>query len=170
MALKPETVARIQGILDGTIKVEPVPAELKKMSDEARAELAKIWDEAFEGLHIPVPTPQPTYEDEDTLHMDEPDADELRSADEVIKTLADAGHGDYSAFRREIALDIYANGHYAGNDTAHFVVSDYDENSTLQDFYVIQEDHYDQHMDEDPDKPSWDDMVADVPNGYLWMS
>ena len=169
MTLRPETIARIQGIPDGTLKAIPTPhqpADLSTLKPETRARIVEL-------LNAPLPAtpaPQPTYEDEDTLHMDEPDADELRSADEVIKTLADAGHGDYSAFRREIALDIYANGHYAGNDTASFVVSDYDENSTLQDFYVIQEDHYDQHMDEDPDKPSWDDMVSDVPNGYLWMS
>ena len=39
----------------------------------------------------------------------------------------------------------------------------------LTGFRVIQEDEYDQHMDEDEDKPDHDDMLADVPNGYLWM-
>lgn len=144
MALKPETIARIQGILDGTIKVDPQP--------------------------VKPPVPLVGYDEEEAIHMNEPDVQELSGADEIIKALADGGHGDYSAFRREIALDIYSNGHYAGNDTAHFVVGDYDENSTLSDFYVIQEDHYDQHMDDDEDKPEWDDMVAQVMNGYLWIN
>jgi hypothetical protein len=137
-------------------------------------ELKKIWEEAAARGKLleqsnPI-IPQPVlYEEDDSMHMDEPDASELREADEIIATLAKAGHGDYSAFRREIALDIYSNGHYAGNDTANFIPSDYDAASTLSSFYVIQEDHYDQHMDDDPDKPEWDDMVAYVSNGYLWM-
>lgn len=95
--------------------------------------------------------------------------EELRYADDIIKTLADAGHGDYSAFREQIALDIYGNGHFSGNWDANFNPDENDAESTLTGFRVIQEDEYDQHMDEDPDKPTWDDMVADVPNGYLWM-
>lgn len=177
MALSPESLARAQGILDGTIKpAQSKPIDPSEVSPEVKAELAKIWDEAFAIVQAeqinqpPIPQPVYVYEDEDSMHQEEPDAEELRNADEVIETLAKAGHGDYSAFRREIALDIYANGHYAGNDTVSFIVSDYDADSTLQDFTVIQEDHYDQHMDEDPDKPSWDDMVAEVSNGYLWMS
>lgn len=137
MALKPETIARIQELLD--------------MSRPA------------------TPAPQPIIDEDESMHMDEPDAQELAGADEIIKLLADRGFGDYSAFRKEIALDIYANGHYAGNDTAHFNPDEYDANSTLTGFYVIQEDHYDQHMDDDEDKPEWDDMVSMVQNGYLWM-
>lgn len=137
MALKPETIARIQELLD--------------MSRPATS------------------VPQPIIEEDESMHMDEPDAQELSGADEIIKLLADRGFGDYSAFRKEIALDIYANGHYAGNDTAHFNPDEYDANSTLTGFYVIQEDHYDQHMDDDEDKPEWDDMVSMVQNGYLWM-
>ena len=167
MSLRPETIARLQGILDGTIKVIPTtaPVDLSTLKPETRNRIAELLN-----TPQPVTPPVPTSYVEEEIVQEEPDAEELRNADDVIETLTREGHGDYSAFRREIALDIYSNGHYAGNDTAQFVVSDYDEASTLSDFYVIQEDHYDQHMDEDPDKPSWDSMVGSVANGYLWMN
>lgn len=166
MALSPATLARIQGIMDGTIKVEPAPpADLSTLSAGTRARIQEL-------LNRPQPVtpvaPTPIYE-EDTV-QEEPDQQELNYADRLISMLEERGYGDYSAFRREIALDIYANGHFAGNDTASFDPEEHDETSTLQGFYVIQEDHYDQHMDEDPDKPTWESMVCDVPNGYLWMS
>lgn len=169
MALKPETIARIQGILDGTIKVDTTPrppADPSRLSEESRNRILALLDEPLPAM----PVAQPMVDEDETIHMDEPDAQELSGADEIIKRLAECGHGDYSAFRREIALDIYSNGHYSGNDIAHFIVFNYDQNSTLSDFYVIQEDHYDQHMDDDPDKPEWDDMVAQVMNGYLWIN
>lgn len=99
-----------------------------------------------------------------------PSEEGLRNADEIIEILNTTGNGDYSAFRNQIALDIYDNGHWNGNWDVCFDPSAYDEDSTLYGFRVIQEDEYDQHMDEDPDKPEWDDMIADVPNGYLWMN
>lgn len=169
MALNPETIARIQGILDGTIKVDTTPrppADVSKLSDESRNHILALLDEPMPAT----PVAQPIIDEDEAIHMDEPDAQELSGADEIIKALADGGHGDYSAFRREIALNIYTNGHYSGNDTAHFVPQEHDENSTLDSFYVIQEDHYDQHMDDDPEKPEWDNMVAEVMNGYLWMN
>jgi hypothetical protein len=169
MALKPETIARLQGILDGTIKVDTTPrppADLSKLSDASRSRILALLDEPLPAT----PVAPMVYEDEESIVQDEPDTQELSGADEIIEVLKEKGHGDYTAFRREIALDIYANGHYAGNDTAHFNPDKYDETSTLPGFYVIQEDHYDQHMDEDEDKPSWDSMVAMVQNGYLWTN
>lgn len=167
MALKPETIARMQGILDGTIKVDTTPrppADLSTLRPETRARIAEL----LSAPQVVTPTPIP-YIEEDIV-QEEPDQQELNYADQLISMLEERGYGDYSAFRREIALDIYANGHFAGNDTASFDPEEHDETSTLQGFYVIQEDHYDQHMDEDPDKPTWEDMVCDVPNGYLWMN
>lgn len=169
MALKPETIARIQGILDGMIKVDTTPrppADVSKLSDESRNRILALLDEPMPAT----PVVQPIIDEDEAIHMDEPDAQELSGADEIIKILAKNGHGDYSAFRKEIALDIYTNGHYAGHDTAYFVPQEYDGKSTLDGFYVIQEDHYDQHMDNDPEKPSWDSMEAEVMNGYLWMN
>lgn len=68
--------------------------------------------------------------------------------------------------RNEIALDIYDNGHFLGNWDAYFCPEDYD--SDLSGFRVIQEDEYDQHMDDDEDRPDSENAIA-VPNGYLWM-
>jgi len=166
MALKPETIARIQGILDGTIKVEPAPPpDLSKLSEGTRARIQEILDRPRE----PAAAPLTSIEETDVTD-EQPDAGSLRDADSLMEMLDDRGYGDYRAFRNEIALDIYDKGHYSGHDTAHFNPEEYDETSTLQGFYVIQEDHYDQHMDDDPDKPSWESMVAEVPNGYLWMN
>lgn len=178
--LSPGTIARLQGILDGTIKIDPMPvkpfdpAELKP---ETRARLAAQLSGMFDDLRAEAaiktatqpPVPLIGFDEEANM-QDEPDAQELSGADEIIAKLIEAGHGDYTAFRREIALDIYANGHYAGNDTAYFNPDEYDVTSTLPGFYVIQEDHYDQHMDDDEDKPSWDSMVGMVQNGYLWTN
>lgn len=102
------------------------------------------------------------------MDNEEPSEESLRSADEIIKTLADEDQGDYSAFRKEIALDIYDNGHFNGDWDANFNPEDYGNNE-LTGFRVIQEDEYDQHMDDDEDAPLFEEMVASVPNGYLWM-
>ena len=166
MALRPETIARLQGILDGTIKVDTTPrppADLSSLRPETRSRIAAL-------LSAPQPVtsaPHPIVEETPMAPEEEPLEESLRNADEIIETLAKAGHGDYSGLRREIALDIYDNGHFNGNWDSHFNPEDY--GSDLTGFRVIQEDEYDQHMDEDEDKPSWESMVADVPNGYLWM-
>lgn len=136
MALKPETIARIQELLD--------------MSRPA------------------TPAPQPIIEETPMAPEEEPLEESLRNADEIIKLLADNDQGDYSTFRREIALDIYDNGHFNGNWDVSFNPDEYGNND-LTGFRVIQEDEYDQHMDEDEDKPEIETMVGDVPNGYLWM-
>jgi hypothetical protein len=167
VGLKPETIARMQGILDGTIKVEPAPpADLSKLSAGTRARIQELLNKP---MAVTAVAPLPTIEEPD-MEIQEPDAASLRNADQLIAMLDERGYGDYTGFRTQIALDIYDNGHYSGHDTAHFDPQEHDETSTLQGFYVIQEDHYDQHMDEDPDRPEWTDMVCDVPNGYLWMN
>lgn len=168
MALKPETIARIQGILDGTIKVDPQPVkpfDPSELSEETRKRLADQLGNMFNEVRAEVAA-RPV---EETLMApeEEPLEESLRNADEIIKLLADNDQGDYSAFRREIALDIYDNGHFNGNWDSHFNPDDY--GSDLTGFRVIQEDEYDQHMDEDEDKPEVETMLGDVPNGYLWM-
>jgi len=174
MALKPETIARIQGILDGTIKVEPAPPfDPKTISPETRAAVQAIWDEAIAREPIPEP-PVPLIgfdESEEDNMPAQPDEQELRGADSIIEAMAAANHGDYSAFRTQIALDIYTNGHFNGNWDVTFFPQDHDEASTLAGFRVIQEDEYDQAMDDGnaEDAPDHDDMIAEVNNGYLFL-
>jgi hypothetical protein len=100
------------------------------------------------------------------MEIEEASEETLGFADEIIKSLATEGYGDYSALRAEIALDVYENGHFQGIWDAYFSPEDYD--SDLPGFRVIQEDEYDQHMDNDEDRPDPDDAIQ-VPNGYLWM-
>lgn len=84
------------------------------------------------------------------------DAGALRDADKIIAELAQAGHGDYSKYRNEIA-DLWDGeyGLWQGNDDARTELND----PKLKDLWLIQEDHYDQHMDED-EKPAWDSMIC----------
>lgn len=85
------------------------------------------------------------------------DAEALQNADQVIAALLDQGHGDYSKYREQIA-ELWSGeyGLWKGNYDATTDLGD----DTLQDLLCIQEDHYDQHMDEDEDKPEWDDMIC----------
>jgi hypothetical protein len=163
MALRPETVARLQGILDGVIKVDRTPlapADFSKLSQGTRDRLTAILD-------AKTPEPQEAVVPQEP-EVREPDARELRDADAIIAAMAKAGHGDYSAFRREIALDIYTTGHYEGNGEAVFEPGLHDSKSKLVSFTVYQEDYYDQGMSED-EQPAWENMIAEVPNGYLYL-
>lgn len=92
-----------------------------------------------------------------------------RAADRVIAALTQDGKGDYSQHRDNIALDVYENGLWEGNWDSSFDPADYDEASTLPAIRVIQEDEYDQSMSDD-DKPDWDDMIAQVDSGYLFLA
>lgn len=172
MALKPETIARIQGLLDGTIKPEPIPPfDPKTISAETRAAVQAIWDEAIAREPIPEP-PVPLIGFDDNSEEDnvaQPDAQDLAGADSIIKAMSDANHGDYSAFREQIAVEVYTTGHYNGNWDVSFFPQDHDESSVLAGFRVIQEDEFDQHMDDDEDAPDHDDMIAEVNNGYLFL-
>jgi hypothetical protein len=88
----------------------------------------------------------------------------LAAADEVIAALKKQGL-DYTSLRDEIA-QAFDGGLLEGNDT-EFVYC----GPELKDLRIIQEDHYDQHMDEDEDKPEWGSMlcyVAAVPS-YIWL-
>lgn len=93
-------------------------------------------------------------------YMDE----SYRSADQVIEGLANLGH-DYSAHRTEIArvFDEYL---YEGHWNSCTEIDQPD----VQELQLIQEDEYDQHMDDDPDKPEWDDMLGYFAGHYVWFA
>jgi hypothetical protein len=90
-------------------------------------------------------------------------ADGLAGADEVIKAMQRMGH-DYSAHRDRIALELFENGVWDGN---------YDSTIEFEDglpaLRLIQEDEYDQSMDED-EKPDWDDQIDLTRGGYLFLA
>lgn len=107
------------------------------------------------------------------------DADEeaLKNADRVIASLLEQGHGDYSQYRTQIA-DLWAGeyGLWEGNDESSTELND----PMLKDLRCIQEDHYDQHMDNgeldddgeptpDEDKPDWDDMICSA-GDYIFFA
>lgn len=104
------------------------------------------------------PAPSTTFYPNQEDIVTEPrerDAGALRDADDIIAKLAAAGHGDYSAHRDAIA-DLW-DGEYGlwnGNDDCSTDLEDLN----LRDLLLIQEDHYDQHMDED-DRPEWNSMI-----------
>lgn len=88
-------------------------------------------------------------------------SDAYRAADEVIADLTKVGH-DYSEGREEIAriFDEYLwNGNW--DMTTDF------ENG-LVDLRFIQEDEYDQHMNEE-DKPDWNEMAVYSSCHYVWL-
>jgi hypothetical protein len=93
------------------------------------------------------------------------DALALDRADEVIAALARQGHGDYSAHREAIA-ELWDGdyGLWQGNDEAYTDLGD----PVLRDLRVVQEDHYDQHMDED-EKPEWSKMICSA-GDYIWLA
>lgn len=91
----------------------------------------------------------------------------LECADEIIQLLKENAAGDFSAFREQIAIDIYDKGLWSGHWDSSFNPDEYLDNCDLVGFRVIQEDEYDQSMSDD-EKPDWDDMMGEVPHGYLW--
>lgn len=96
----------------------------------------------------------------------ERDPSALAHADEAIKDLAELGHGDYSAYREEIA-DLWDGdyGLWNGNDDCTTEIGD----PNLKELWLIQEDHYDQHMTKADGKPKWDDMICSV-GDYLFFA
>lgn len=93
-------------------------------------------------------------------------SDAIRAAVEIINKMKDRGL-DYSMHKVAIAT-AYDEGLLEGNSEAIVAL----DSSTLKDLRIIQEDHYDQHMDHDEDRPTWKDMlfsVCTVPS-YVWFS
>lgn len=85
-------------------------------------------------------------------------------ADQLVDALKLHHNLDYSAVRQELADQIWNDGHWQGN---------WDVTTDLPEGYrnlrAIEEDEYDQHMDEDDSKPEWDDMATSDPI-YVWFA
>lgn len=92
--------------------------------------------------------------------------DSLDAAQEVIDALLEKGF-DYSAHKIQIARELFDEGIFEG------ILSVYTkfEDPKLEDLRAIQEDEYDQHM-EDGEKPSWGSMVCHVhvAGAYVWFA
>lgn len=128
--------------------------KISKLSTATRANILAALDSILTD-----PMPSTTYypkQEDIVTESTERDAGALRDADDIIAKLAAAGHGDYSKYRNEIA-DLWDGeyGLWQGNDDCTTDLGD----PELRDLKLIQEDHYDQHMDDDEDKPEWDDMI-----------
>lgn len=83
-------------------------------------------------------------------------------ADSLIEELKSAKNMDYSPYREELAEEFDTL--YRGFDDTH---TSFD---TLPNVWIIQEDHYDQHMDEDENKPEWETMICMVNGFYVFPS
>lgn len=84
------------------------------------------------------------------------------AADDVIDALKTLGF-DYTDGREEIAR-CFDEGIFNGN-------WDYTtEFEDLRDLRLIQEDEYDQSMDEDPDRPDEDDVIAEAGGVYVFFA
>lgn len=88
----------------------------------------------------------------------------VNNADHLIEVLKQHHNVDYTAVRLELAEQIWYNGHWEGNWD---VTTDLPEGH--RNLRAIQEDEYDQHMDEDDGAPLWDDMLASNPV-YVWFA
>src|SRR6185369_1847525 len=99
-----------------------------------------------------------------------PSPDALREADSIIEKLKKYGAGDYTPGRNEIArmFDDYIWNGCTDMTTSFSEVDDPAANG-LRDLLLIQEDHYDQHMDEVDDKPTWDSMLF-LSGAYVWFA
>ena len=89
----------------------------------------------------------------------------LDSADTFIEDVKEAVGLDYSMHREAIA-DLYEHGHWNGSNDVYLRTGD----ASLPNLRFIQEDEYDQSMDEDEDRPEWDEMICSTDNGYVWYA
>jgi len=89
----------------------------------------------------------------------------LDSADTFIQDVKEAVNLDYTKHREAIA-DLYEHGHWNGSYDVCTRLHD----KKLPDLRFIQEDEYDQSMDEDEDRPEWDTMICSTDNGYVWYA
>lgn len=99
-----------------------------------------------------------------------PSQDALQEADRIIENLKQHGAGDYTPGRNEIARmfdDYIWNGHW--DCTTSFDEVDNPAANGLRELRLIQEDEYDQHMDHDEDKPTWDAMLFQA-GAYVWFA
>lgn len=90
-------------------------------------------------------------------------ADALREADGIIEALQKQGL-DYTAGREEIAR-VVDEDIWGGNYDS---TTDFDPALGLRDLRIIEENEYDQSMDED-ERPSWDSMITSYGN-YIFYA
>ncbi len=88
--------------------------------------------------------------------------DALEHATDLIKTLLVNTKLDYSPYLLKIAKEIWDEGHWCG---VWDITVTFDDLPALR---AIQEDEWDQHMD-DEDKPTWDKMIDSSPV-YVWFA
>ncbi len=88
----------------------------------------------------------------------------LEAADEVITALLKSGL-DYSSHRLGIAETLFDNGIFEGNSDVTLEVVG------MPSLRAIQEDEYDQHMEDDQDKPEYDDQAcySAYACAYIWV-
>lgn len=96
-----------------------------------------------------------------------PSDEALHEADDIINSLKAHTDVDYTPGRNEIARmfdDFIWNGHWD-------ITTDFAEAGVegLRDLRLIQEDHYDQHMDHEEDRPSWESMLF-MEGAYVWFA
>ena len=99
------------------------------------------------------------------MNMEEAINQARRSADQLIANLLKFHGLNYSAHREQLAVEIWHEGFWEGNDDITVDV----EAEGLRTLRCIQEDHYDQHMDEDKDRPGWSRMIFSDPE-YTWFA
>lgn len=89
--------------------------------------------------------------------------DSYKAADDTITRLKAVGL-DYSLYREQIA-QVYDEGIFEGNADCETEINV----EGVRELRFIQEDEYDQHMDEDEEKPDWEDMLCDG-YAYVWFA
>ena len=89
------------------------------------------------------------------------------AADQLISQVRANKGLDYSKYRELIAQQLFDEGMLEGNWDVTTDLGD----SILPELRAVQEDEYDQHMDDEENKPDWDSQVAytvSVP-AYIWL-
>ena len=91
--------------------------------------------------------------------------DALDYTDWLIADLKKAGKGDYTKHRETLAVQVLDEGHWQGNNDITTDLGD----PELPDLRIIQEDEWDQSMEEDEDRPTWESMICSGAYGYCWI-
>ncbi len=136
---------------------------ISKLSPADRQRIIDALSEPFTaGRDITEQTREERYSGIHAIMKDEVSRDAIMAADEIIDEMRKHGL-DYSVYRVQIAKELYDDGVWNGNwdSVAHF--------GDMQPLRLIQEDEYDQSMSDD-EKPEWDDIIAQVQGGYLFLA
>lgn len=82
---------------------------------------------------------------------------------EVAGYLVDMLPGPYADYLTQIAGAICASYNSCGYDHA------IETRNELRNIRVIEENHYDQDMDEDPNRPDWESLAANAGGYYIFF-